>query len=147
MNLQEALQAIKEGKKVKLPEWSGYWFLDVNNDMISVLTKDGDILDTPWFDKYEDRTDFEITEGRLGFDWAIRALKNGKKVTRKGWNGKNMWLIYVPAEKWSTSIGPSGSLVPNAHRLPWIAMKTVNDGLVPWLASQTDMLAEDWELY
>jgi hypothetical protein len=76
------------------------------------------------------------------FGDALRLLKAGMKVARDGWNGKNMWLILIPADKWSTSICPSH--VDNAHRLPWIGMKTVDGGLVPWLASQTDLLSEDW---
>ena len=67
----------------------------------------------------------------MDFGAALQQLKVGGKVTRKGWNGKGMWLCYVPREgTW----------------LPFIAMKTVQGGFVPWLASQTDMLAEDWEV-
>lgn len=76
--------------------------------------------------------------------YAVRLLKEGKKVAREGWNGKGMWLIFIPAENWSTDLGPNIHSVPGAHRLPWIAMKTVDGGLVPWLASQTDILAEDY---
>ena len=65
-----------------------------------------------------------------GFDAAIVALKEGKRVTRKGWNGQGMWLsLVLPAEQ---------------NHLPYIQMSTVNGQLVPWLASQTDMLANDW---
>ena len=66
------------------------------------------------------------------FGWAIEQLKAGEKVSRDGWNGKGMWLeLQVPDEHSKMS-------------LPYIYMKTVDDKLVPWLASQTDMLAEDW---
>lgn len=82
--------------------------------------------------------------GPPDFGFALMMLKQGKRVARAGWNGKGMWLILVPACDWHTSVGPNMNSVPNAHRLPWIAMKTVDDGLVPWLASQTDVLAEDW---
>lgn len=80
----------------------------------------------------------------MNFGKAIELLKQGVRVARAGWNGKGMWLEFVAADKWSTSIGPCHHAVPGAYRLPWIAMKTVDNGLVPWLASQTDMLAEDW---
>lgn len=83
---------------------------------------------------------------KQGFGWALEQLEAGKKVQRAGWNGKGMWLIYIPADQWSTSIGPNAHSVPGAHRLPWIAMKTADNGLVPWLASQTDVLAKDWGL-
>jgi hypothetical protein len=87
-----------------------------------------------------------VARGAFSFGQALRYLKSGKKVARYGWNGKGMWLILVPAAEWHTSVGPNMSCVPNAHRLPFIAMKTVDDGLVPWLASQTDVLASDWVL-
>ena len=71
----------------------------------------------------------------LSFGHAIEALKAGHRVARAGWNGKGMWLEIVPPSRWSTSVGPSG--VPNAHRLPWIGMKTADGGFVPWLASRS----------
>lgn len=70
----------------------------------------------------------------LTFGLAIEALKKGHKVARKGWNGKKMWLkLQVP---------DAGSKMS----LPYIYMKTADNHLVPWLASQTDMLAEDWHI-
>jgi hypothetical protein len=68
----------------------------------------------------------------MNFGEAIIALKAGKKVARAGWNGKNMSLELQN---------------PDAHSkmtLPYIFMNTVHGGRVPWLASQTDMLSEDW---
>lgn len=68
------------------------------------------------------------------FGQALAELKAGKRVARQGWNGKGMWLKLQ---------------VPDAHSkmtLPYIYMKTADDKLVPWLASQTDVLAEDWVL-
>ena len=70
----------------------------------------------------------------MNFGEAIDALKDGKKVSREGWNGKGMYLeLQVPDEHSKMS-------------LPYIYMKTVQDDLVPWLASQTDVLAEDWDI-
>lgn len=68
----------------------------------------------------------------MDFGEAIRELKLGNSVSRAGWNGKGMWLSLQ---------------VPDAHSkmsLPYIYMKTADEKLVPWLASQTDVLAEDW---
>ncbi len=63
---------------------------------------------------------------------AIEKLEDKKKVSRRGWNGKNMYLeLQVPDEFSKMS-------------LPYIYMKTVGGDLVPWLASQTDILADDW---
>ena len=68
----------------------------------------------------------------MNFGQAIQALKNGSKVSRNGWNGKNMWLaLQVPDTNSKMS-------------LPYIYMFTADAKLVPWLASQTDVLAEDW---
>jgi hypothetical protein len=75
----------------------------------------------------------------LTFGMAIEALKSGKRVARSGWNGKGMWLHLIPSSHWETTRG-----LELLDSLPWIGMKTVDDKFVPWLASQTDVLAEDW---
>ena len=69
----------------------------------------------------------------MDFGFALRALKEGCRVTRLGWNGRGMWLELQR---------------PDAHSkmtLPYVYMSTAQGDLVPWLASQTDVLAEDWE--
>lgn len=69
----------------------------------------------------------------MNFGQALDELKNGGVVARQGWNGKGMWLaIQTPTEL-------------SKMTLPYIYMKTADNNLVPWLASQTDLLAEDWE--
>ena len=85
------------------------------------------------------RTSEPGMEQALTFGDALHYLKLGKKVARAGWNGRGMWLQLVTA--WS---GAVEGMPPNYKLLPWIGMKTVDDGLVPWLASQTDMLSSDW---
>ena len=65
---------------------------------------------------------------------AIEHLRDGRKVTRKGWNGPGQYLAMQ---------------VPDANSkmtLPYIYITTVQGDLVPWLASQTDILAVDWEV-
>ncbi len=79
----------------------------------------------------------------MNFGQAIEALKQGKKVARAGWNGKGMFLLYVPSSKWGI-IAEIGLGVPKENLSPWIGMKTADGKFVPWLASQTDMLSEDW---
>lgn len=87
---------------------------------------------------------------------AIQAMKEGGKVCRAGWNGKDMWLaltagaeslesdkFWNPANKaFAESNGGAADV------LPVITMKTA-DGkiLMGWLASQTDLLADDWQIY
>ena len=89
----------------------------------------------------------ELEEGitKLTFGDAIKALKAGRKVARKGWNGKGMFLLYVPSEKWGI-LDKIGLGIPKGNLLSWIGMKTADNKFVPWLASQTDILAEDWEI-
>jgi hypothetical protein len=69
----------------------------------------------------------------MDFGDALRKLKEGMIVTRLGWNGKGMHLRLQVPDKHSKMT------------LPYIYMRTVQGDLVPWLASQTDMLAMDWQ--
>jgi hypothetical protein len=69
----------------------------------------------------------------MTFGDALEALKAGRTVARNGWNGKGMWLqLQRPDARSKMS-------------LPYIYMKTADGNLVPWLASQTDMLSDDWQ--
>lgn len=70
----------------------------------------------------------------MDFGEALRLLKDGARIARSGWNGKGMWL------------GLQTPDVNSKMSLPYIYMSTVTKDLVPWLASQTDVLAEDWEV-
>jgi len=76
----------------------------------------------------------------MNFGGAVEALKNDKRVLREGWNGKNMWIVLVKETNYSVDATRSGSYCVS----PFIGMKTADDKFVPWLASQTDVLAEDW---
>lgn len=95
--------------------------------------------------------------GQLNFGDAIAALKKGRRVARSGWNGKDMWLaLSGPLEGreiafenfWSTPCSEfARTNGGSATVLPTINMKTADDKiLMGWLASQTDMLAEDWTI-
>ena len=94
----------------------------------------------------------------MNFGQALECLKNGEKVCRKGWNGKGMWIVlmsalYLPpyntqgterkvndrTAKW---IGEDNPLDSQAYIAMWTADKKWQPG---WLASQADMLAEDWQ--
>ena len=78
----------------------------------------------------------------LTFGQAIEVLKAGKKVARAGWNGKGMWLGLVK-DTWAINFEVLDD-IQKFENHPYIVMKTVDEKIVPWLASQTDMLAEDW---
>lgn len=84
----------------------------------------------------------------MDFGEALAALKAGKRVTRPGWNGKGMWLALIPGDGWHLR-GNSlfQCMADGDHFKPWIGMHTADAGFVPWLASQTDVLAEDWEVF
>ena len=95
----------------------------------------------------------------MDFGKAIEALKQGKKVTRRGWNGKGMFLYLKPATTIKTDMchDPELKKLVEANGgellgLPTICMYTHdstgrNAILTGWLASQSDMLLEDWEVY
>jgi hypothetical protein len=88
---------------------------------------------------------FQKGETTMNFGQAIEALKQGQKVSRSGWNGKDMWLGLVTADQWGLgSSAPYDYGLVGNRLLPWIGMKTADGAFVPWLASQTDVLAEDW---
>lgn len=86
----------------------------------------------------------------MTFGGALDALKEGRKVARSGWNGKGMWLVLVNSDDYlDYGITPILRTFHPAYDydiVPWIGMKTADDKFVPWLASQTDMLAEDWDV-
>lgn len=80
------------------------------------------------------------------FGWALDQLRSGARVQRTGWNGRGMWLVLV--NDWS--FGGAAAEAFNAEPLPqvssFIGMKTTDNKFVPWLASQTDVLATDWQV-
>jgi hypothetical protein len=84
-----------------------------------------------YLDMKEERA---MADAIQGIGWAVKQLQNGDKVARAGWNGKGMWLALH---------------FPDPHEqmtLPYVYMSTAQGDLVPWLCSQTDLLATDWEL-
>lgn len=81
-------------------------------------------------------------EKGMTFGQAIEAMKQGKKVARRGWNGKGMWL-YLASQISGAELG----IVGNVEVSPCIVMKTAKGDFQPgWLASQPDMLSEDWTI-
>lgn len=82
------------------------------------------------------------------FGWALGMLKQGKAMARKGWNGKGMFIYLVPPNAYPAQTGVAkkhfGENASVSYR-SYIAIKTVQGWVVPWIASQTDLIAEDWE--
>lgn len=84
----------------------------------------------------------DVTKG-VSFGHAVELLKDGHRVARAGWNGKGMFLVFIGGNEYEVN----AYLRFNSQELaPYIAMKTADNKLVPWLASQTDMLADDWQI-
>lgn len=86
----------------------------------------------------------------MNFGAALHELRSGNRVARDEWNGHGMWLILVPGSTITVEAGrPLGDAVPDLigeeiNYRSHIDIKTINDDIVPWVASQTDLLAEDW---
>lgn len=85
----------------------------------------------------------------MNFGEALAAIKAGKRVARVGWNGKGMFLSLVPGSTFTVNresllsiMGEGTQVQYHAH----IDMKTAQGYVVPWLASQADLLSEDWEI-
>ena len=81
------------------------------------------------------------------FGQAIRFLKAGHRVARLGWNGEGMFLFLVPGSKLMVNRPPLLGIYKEGTEIQYqshIDMKTAEGSVVPWLASQSDMLAEDW---
>lgn len=94
-------------------------------------------------------TETATTPGGLSFSAVIAFLKDGYKFQRRGWNGKGMFIYLVPGSKFSVNRPPLLGIYPEGTEityLPHIDMRTADGACVPWLASQTDILAEDWQI-
>lgn len=87
----------------------------------------------------------------MNFGRAIELLKDGKRVRRAGWNGKGMWLAYMPpvvvpeaqVNERTKRFVPRGDLTVGGYIVMWTAHGVWQPG---WIASQADMLGDDWEI-
>lgn len=94
----------------------------------------------------------------MNFSTALQHLKDGKRLKRSGWNATDQYVYHVPAASYpavtdiakrefglkSSSVGPNNEIM--VPYTAYLAIKTVQNTVAPWLASQTDLLAEDWEV-
>ena len=167
MNFNQAFEAMKQGEKVKLPSWGGYWCWDAEKEtiMMHCITKDADAGQGPVLDIREtqrveytlrdilsdewvvaDETNTPVLGGMATFTFgeAIKYLKRGMKVKRKGWNGKNQHIELAENISYAS---PDGTIVNCDHEAignKAIAFVGTSGVQMGWLASQADMLAEDW---
>ena len=83
----------------------------------------------------------------MNFSDALNDLKLGKRLQRSGWNGKGMFVFLVPGSNFKVNREPLLSIMGEGAEVtycPHIDMKTADNKVVPWLASQTDIMADDW---
>lgn len=83
----------------------------------------------------------------MDFGGALAALKTGHRVAREGWNGRDMFLFLVPGSHFKVNRPPLLGIYPEGTGVdyrPHIDMKTAQGDVVPWVASQSDLLGEDW---
>lgn len=166
MKFEQALKEMKSGKKVKLPSWGGYWTWDEEKKTILMHCRPGN-YDTgnPIMDIREtQRVEYTLANvcsdewviadenncpelggiATFNFGEAIKYLKRGMKVARKGWNGKNQ---YIELASNISYVNASMEIVNCKHdaignqAVTFVGTSGVQMG---WLASQADMLAEDW---
>lgn len=90
-----------------------------------------------------------MTDDIQEIGWAVKQMRNGSRVRRQGWNGKGMFLFLVPGSTFEVNRPPllgiyeTGTVINyHAH----VDMRTATGEIVPWLCSQTDLLATDWEV-
>ena len=157
MKFEKAYEALKQGADIKREHWKGFWRKE--NDTIVMHCKDGrnlkiteseDIfftINNMMADDWEIVNSNEITDlsvTTFTFGEAIRQLKNGKKVARKGWNGKKQFIQLATAISYKS---PDGEIVNCEHEAignKAIAFVGTSGVQMGWLASQADMLSEDW---
>lgn len=166
MNFKEALEHAKQGDKIKLPSWKGYWEWENNTIMMHCFEKDSDtgkgVLDIRETQRVEytlmnvasDEWELATSENcellggeqKFGFDNAIKLLKRGFKLQRSGWNGKGQYIALAHDIK--CDIDGVGEVNPyhDAMGNDAIAFVGTSGVQIGWLASQADMLAEDWRI-
>lgn len=160
MLFRKAFELMKQGMKVKLPSWAGYWYWSKEKQTIIMHTKDGidmDIRETQIPDyTFSNIASDEWTladskncpelggEATFSFGEAIKYLKRGMKVARKGWNGKNQYIQLATGISYKTAAGRIINCEHEAIGNKAIAFVGTSGVQMGWLASQADMLADDW---
>lgn len=167
MTFKKAFEAMKQGAKVKLPSWGEYWYWDKEKETIMMKCRQqdtdkgqGNVLDIRETQRVEytlsnilsdewviaDETNCPVLGGETTFSFgdAIKYLKRGMKVSRKGWNGKKQYIQLASGISYKA---PDGDIVNCEHNVIGnmaVAFVGTSGVQMGWLASQADMLAEDW---
>ncbi len=167
MNFKDAFELMKKGNKVKLPSWGGYWYWDTEKEtiMMQCRPKDtdkgqGDLLDiretqrvgytlsnilsNEWIIADEKNCPVLGGEATFSFGDAVKYLKRGLKVKRTGWNGKNQYIQLATGISYKAADGTIVNCDHNDIGNKAIAFIGTSGVQMGWLASQADMLADDW---
>lgn len=91
----------------------------------------------------------EQTGEQRGIGWAVKQLQDGALVRRAGWNGKGMFLYLVPGTTFTVNRKPLNDIYPPGTEItyrPHVDIRGADGACCPWLCSQADLLATDWEL-
>lgn len=153
MKFAEAFEVMKKGYPVKRPAWRGYWEYDPDGDRIMMHCSDGRILEIRETDDLSFTLENIMSEDWIvsivphcfGFGKAIDFLKSGRRVAREGWNGKNQYIQL--ASNISYTFGEEViNCEHNAIGNQAIAFVGTSGVQMGWLASQADMLADDWRI-
>ena len=160
MKFKEALKEMKNGIPMKLPSWGGYWCWDEEAQTIIMYTKDNqrldiretqrveytlmNVLSDEWIPATGQNCPILGGEATFSFGDAIKYVKRGLKLKRKGWNGKEQYIQLATGISYKDA---SGDIINCEHdaignmAIVFVGTSGVQMG---WLASQADMLAEDW---
>ena len=166
MKFEQALKEMKAGNKVKLPSWGGYWCWDEEKKTIMIHCRpqdsdtQGEVFDIRETQRVEytienicsdewiiaDETNTPILGGVATFNFgeAIKYLKRGMKVARQGWNGKKQYIELASNISYVNAAGDVINCEHDAIGNKAIAFVGTSGVQMGWLASQADMLAEDW---
>ena len=166
MIFKEAFEAMKQGCKVKLPSWGGYWCWDEEKQTIMMhcrpkdADKPGDVFDIretqrveytlsnilsdEWILATETNTPVLGGAATFGFGDAIKYMKRGLKVKRQGWNGKNQHIELAKNISYQNAGGDIVNCEHDAIGNMAVAFVGTSGVQMGWVASQSDMLAEDW---
>lgn len=164
MNFTEALEAMKNGKRVKRPKMEGYWVWDGDVRSITIYhvlhgksvcyidirelcTIENAVLDMQqddWMIATKENCLALGGEKTFSFGDAIEHMKNGKKVARLGWNGKKQYIQLATGISYKTADGEIVNCDHDAIGNKAIAFVGTSGVQIGWLASQADMLADDW---
>lgn len=160
MKFKQALEEMKKGIPMKLPSWGGYWCWDDESKTIIMYTKDNqrldiretqrveytldNVLSDEWISANGENTTILGGTPTFNFGEAIKYLKRGLKVCRQGWNGKSQYIELASNISYKSA---KGDIVNCEHECignKAIAFVGTSGVQMGWLASQADMLAEDW---